>query len=317
MNHPSETKSPMTTLIQRYATLQAVVSMTQEELEDQLHAEVWRGDWQEVLRLLGLAREGVSRVAARECITRAVQTAPTEMVAALLERLPVEEYTERDAYTVDWSPTGEVCRRLKWEVSVQGTLVMHAVAKDRPDVLELLLNRGYDVNCASARAAAALLQDFGTNTVGYGQDYCPFHAYTVRPESCVELHKWDTGPEDIPPMAWEGATPLALAVLLGHAGCARILVERGAWLEEAPYVSAAMYLFWRCGDPSYQAARAAVLEAGDQARHRPVLWAVGETCSIRQLQAVLEGWEYSTEELTQAARRMVLALRYQRELWKT
>ena len=317
MSHTRETNSNMTTLIQRFATLQVVVSMTQEELEEQLHAEVWRNDWQEVIRLLGLAKGTVSRKAANECATLAVQKAGVEEVAAILNLLPAGEYTECDTYLVDWSPTGEIYRRLKWEVCVQGTLVMHAVAQNRPQVLNLLLERGYDVNCTSTASAAALLQDHYENISGYGRDYVPFHPYMARPESCVQLRKWDTTPDDVCPLEWEGATPLSLAILLGHAECARILVEHGAWLEEAPSVSAAMYLFWREKDPVYQAARQVVLSAGDHARHRPVLWAVGETCSPQQLKTVLEAWDYSQQELAYAARRMVLSLRHQRDLWKT
>lgn len=317
MNGTRETNPNMEALVQRLATLQATVSMTQEELEDQLHAEVWRSDWQEVIRLLELARGSVSRKAANECAILAVQKAPLEVVGKLLELLPEGEYTEREAYLVDWSPTGEICRRLKWDVFVQGTLVMHAVAQNRPDVLELLLHHGYDVNCASITSAASLLQDFSEQISGYGRDFIPFHAYMARPESRIALRKWDADPDSILPMNWEGATPLSLAVLLGHAECARILVEHGAWLEEAPSVSAAMYLFWREKDPAYQAARAVVLAAGDHARHRPVLWAAGETCSPQQLKAVLDAWDYDLPELTCAARRMVLSLRHQRDLWKT
>jgi len=317
MSGTRETNPNMTTLIQRFATLQVAVSMTQEELEDQLHAEVWRGDWQEVIRLLELARGAVSRGAANECAVLAVQKASVEEVAVILDLLPAGEYTECDTYFVDWSPTGETNRRLKWEVNVQGTLLMHAAAKNRPDVLRLLLDLGYDVNCASFASAAALMQDHYESISGYGRDFIPFHPWMARPENRVQLRKWDADPDSNHPLNWEGATPLALAVLLGHAECARVLAEHGAWLEEAPSVSAAMYLFWRERDAAWQAARQVVLETGDHARHRPVLWAAGETCSPRQLKAVLEAWDYDQQELTCAARRIVVGLRHQRGLWKT
>jgi hypothetical protein len=216
MSHTRETNPNMTTLIQRFATLQVAVSMTREELEDQLHAEVWRSDWQEVIRLLGLAKGAVSRKAANECAILAVQKAGVEEISAILGLLPGGEHTGCDAYLIDWSPTGEVCRRLKWDICVQGTLVMHAVAQNRPDVVRLLLDHGYDVNCASSASAAALLQDYYENIAGYGRDFVPFHPYMARPESCVRLRKWDTTPDDICPVDWEGATPLALAILLGQ-----------------------------------------------------------------------------------------------------
>lgn len=317
MDHTRETNPNMTALMQRIVTLQATVSMTQEELEDLLHTEVWRSDWQEVIRLLRLTKGTVSRKAANECATLAVQKAGVEEVSAILDLLPDGEYTECDTYLVDWSPTGETGRLFKWEVSVQGTLLMHAVAKNRLDVVQQLLERGCDVNCASSASAAALLQDHYENISGYGRDYIPFHPYMARPENYVQLRKWDADPDGGEVLNWEGATPLSLAIMMGHAECARILVEHGAWLEEAPSVSAAMYLFWREQDPAYQAAREVVLAAGDHSRHRPVLWAVGETCSPRQLKTVLEAWDYFPQELTLAAHRMVVSLRHQRDLWKT
>ena len=316
MSHTRETNSNLTTLVQRMATLQVATPLTQEELEDQLHTEVWRSDWQEVIRLLSVAKGGVSRKAANECAILAVQKAGVEEISAILGLLPGGEHTGCDAYLIDWSPTGEVCRRLKWDICVQGTLVMHAVAQNRPDVVRLLLDHGYDVNCASSASAAALLQDYYENIAGYGRNFVPFHPYMARPESCVQLRKWDTTPDDICPVDWEGATPLALAILLGHAECARVLVKHGAWLEEAPSVSAAMYLFWREQDAVYQETRSVVLGAGDHARHRPVLWSAGETCSPRQLKAILDTWDYSQQELTDAARCMILGLRHQRDLWE-
>lgn len=312
----SETKASVTTLMQRWDTLKVVVSMTQEELEDQLHHEVWRSDWEAVLELLRIARDGVSRARANECLTLAVQKAPVEVVAAMLELLPQEEYCECDTYYVDWSPTEEICRRLKWELNVQGTMLMHAVAANRPEVVQLLLDHGYDVNCASEASAEALMKDYYISICNYGRDFLPFHPYTTRPESRVRLQKWDTLPDDTAPVTWEGATPLALAVLMGHEACARVLVERGAWLEEAPSVSAAMYLFWREKDPAYQATRAVVLQEADHARHRPVLWAAGQTCSPQQLKRILEAWDYTPRELVRAARCMMVELNHQRDLWK-
>lgn len=317
MSSTRETNPNMTTLMQRFATLQVAVSMTQEELEDQLHAEVWRSDWQEVIRLLEAAKGAVSRKAANECAVLAVQKASVGEVSAILNLLPAGEYTECDTYLVDWSPTGETGRLFRWEVSVQGTLLMHAVAKNRPVVVRLLLNRGYDVNCASSISAAALIQDHYEAVSGYGRDFVPFHPYMARPENYVQLRKWDADPDGGEVLEWAGGTPLSLAIMLGHAECARMLVEHGAWLEEAPSVSAAMYLFWREKDADYQAAREVVLAAGDHTRHRPVLWAVGETCSPQQLKTVLEAWDYTQQELACAARRMVVSLRHQRDLWKT
>ena len=115
-------------------------------------------------------------------------------------------------------------------------------------------------------------------------------------------------------MELDGATPLALAVLMGHQACARILLEHGAWREEAPGVSQVLWMAWRQQDEAYQATRALVLGWGQP--QRPGLWALCRTCTPGQLKTVLETYTYSREELSFAARSMLVAFSHQRELWR-
>ena len=55
----------------------------------------------EVIRLLGVAKGGVSRKAANECAILAVQKAGVEEISAILGLLPGGEHTGCDAYLID------------------------------------------------------------------------------------------------------------------------------------------------------------------------------------------------------------------------
>lgn len=309
-------KDPFEELLEFCQTLTEPPTPTQEELEEKIREEARYEDWDEVLGLLKQLSGPISRAAARECLICAVRSAPPEVFADLLDHLPREEYAGKDTYYVKWSPTGEVYRRHYWEVSVQGTLVVHAAAANKPKHLAALLERGQDANSASPAATTALLNDCGEDVVRYQTGGPPFHPFTARPESRLCLRRWDADPDDIPPLDMEGATPLAAALLFGHGECARLLVEYGAWLQESPGVSQAMWLAWREKEEAYQAARSHVFARDGAAAHRPVLWALGRTCSPRQLKQVLETWTYSREELSCAARRMLVDFEYQDTLWK-
>lgn len=315
MNHTGESNAFLRALMERCAELQADTPPMQWELEKQICTEARQGNWEAVLQLLERTENDVSRETANVCLALAITEVSTEQFRRLLELLPQEEYTGCGVYGVVWCPTGEVFLHQQWKVHVQGTMLMHAVALNRPDLVKILLERGYDVNCASDGAAAALMTDFENYASGWGRDANPYYPYTACPQSRVKVQKNPENRLELPFLQLEGATPLALAVLMGHAECARILTKRGAWLEESPPVSAAMYLPWRESDPGYLAACAVVRETGDRARHRPVLWAMVEHCSVRQLKTAVEIWDYTPQEMIQAARRMVLTLRFRKALW--
>ena len=313
MPNEGNTEAAFAALLERCREVTNGAPLTREEMEEQLHTEVWRNDWDEVLRLLDWFPGSVSRKAAGECLSRAVHTASPGVFTALLDRLPCGEYAGNWICPAQWVPNGSTRRHYRWEVQVQGTLVMLAAAENRPEHLAALLERGHDVNSASPAAAGALLEAHGCGIIRYGPDFVPFHPFTARPESCLFLRRHNDEPEDIPPLGIEGATPLAAAVLFGNRECARLLMEHGAWLVESPGVSQSMWVWWRQKDETYRAVREEMLA---RSREKPVLWALGSTCSPRQLSWVLETWSYSQEELSTAARRMLLDFRYQDSFWQ-
>ena len=313
MRNEGKTGKALAALLGRYRELSEDAPLTREELEERLHGEVWRGDWDEVLRLLEQFPGNVSREAAGECLCRAVEGAPPEVFEKLLDRLPRGEYAGSWDFPAPWAPNGSARRRYRWEIRVQGTLVLLAAAENRPEHLAALLARGYDVNSASPAAASALMEKFEAGIVLFGSDFSPFQPFTARPVSSLWLQRHNDEPEDIPPLQIDGATPLAAAVLFGSRACARLLVKHGAWLLESPGVSQAMWLAWRERNVDYRAAREEVLA---RSREKPVLWALGRTCSPHQLHEVLETWTYSREELSAAARRMLMDFQEQSRLWK-
>lgn len=300
-------------LMERCQELMEDALLTREGMEEQLHMEVWRNDWEAVLRLLDGFPGTVSRKAAGECLSRAVHTAPPEVFTALLDRLPCGEYGGKWACPAPWVPNDSARRHCRWEVQIQGTLVMLAAAANKPEHLAALLERGHDVNSASPAAAGALLEAHGCGIIRYGPDFVPFLPFTARPESCLCLRRRGDSPEDVSPLGIEGATPLAAAVLLGSRECAQLLMEHGAWLAESPGVSQVMFLRWREKDENHRSVLGDVLA---RSREKPVLRVLVCTCSPHRLRRVLETWTYSREELSTAARRMLVAFRYQDGFWQ-
>lgn len=271
------------------------------------------GRWEDVLTMLDSAGGRLPDADATQCVLYGIHSAPPERFAALLDRLPGVEYVECETYSSSWNPGNR--SEDHWEIVVRGTAVMHAVAENKPEHLELLLERRHDVNAASPWAAAALMGYRGTDTVTWGEDFIPFQPYTARPESVVRLESIYDGPDGLAPLELEGATPLALALLMGHPDCARVLVEHGAWLEESPGVSQTMWLFGREEDVLYQQARRQVLSR--PVAHRPVLHAVGKTCSPAQLEQLLKTHSYSRQEMIRAARAMLQIHSVQEEFWQS
>ena len=115
MRNEGKTGKALAALLGRYRDLSEDAPLTREELEDRLHGEVWRGDWDEVLRLLEQFPGNVSREAAGECLCRAVEGAPPEVFEKLLDhpRITVltgvaakERLTFADEILLDGEPFG-------------------------------------------------------------------------------------------------------------------------------------------------------------------------------------------------------------------
>lgn len=301
----------MAALLERYQEM--VENPDQEDLEREIYVEAWQGNWQEALRLLRLLPGPVTRETAGVYLFQALCSAPPQTFAELLDWLPHGEYTGQDTVPAPWMPGNGRRRHHRWEVRIQGTLTLLAAAKNRPAHLAILLERGYDVNCASLAAAAALEGAFGCETDHYGPDFAPYHPFTARVESRLFVMRHDGDAQDIPPLELEGATPLAAAILFGHGECARVLMEHGAWRMESPSVSRAMWLAWREKDETYRTVRDEVVA---RSGGRPVLWALCPTCSPSQLDSVLRTWAFPREEMVAAARKMLVAFPFQNDLWQ-
>ena len=155
MAHETERASPLASLVQRVTIWNTAAVVENEELEQRIDEEAQQGNWEEVLRLLQLTEKNVSRESAADCLIRAIHTASAQQFTAILEQMPEVEYAGCAIYGVSWIPLDQMERHLKWVVNVAGTLVMHAVASNRTDLLRILLDRGCDVNCVSPAAATA------------------------------------------------------------------------------------------------------------------------------------------------------------------
>ena len=263
-----------------------------------------REDVQEVLFLVETADEPISRDLARRCLTECMKNATPAEYAALLDSLPEGEYAGGCNPEVDWEPPK------KWMADkvilhVSGTLVSLAVAHNRPEILRMLLARGHDVNCASFAATSALVNYAATALSGIpaGQTV-PCSAAHVDISGVMHYR----GSAFLPGMRRDSLTPLAVAILMGHEECARILLAHGAWTAENAGVGWAMNVAWREKDECYQATREAVVSYGDAATYRPVLDAMLDS-SAAQFRAVLKKHSYSVEEYEQMLKGMFPGVR--------
>ena len=127
----------------------------------------------------------------------------------------------------------------------------------------------------------------------------PGEPYSARQESMLRVTE-AMGEEQVycDRYAFWGVTPLAAAVACGRTGCARLLMARGAWREEAPSVTRALMTRDREGDKRYQTCRRAVLTEGGGPRPM-ALWAAVHICSPEQLEE-LRRCRYSPEQLEEA-----------------
>ena len=188
--------------------------------------------------------------------------------------------------TEEW---GTVIIRPPWHPLLQcggfhvtGTLPFLAVALQRTDMLEMLLDMGFSP-----------------------QPRCnPF--YPVPKDSTLLPIFGNTSRADYPhrgspehPLFWD-LSPLALAILLGQSDAAALLLRHGADTEaNSGAVSWAMHLGFRQDDPAYRRARETVLAHGDPASHRPRLAALTRS-NLDQLREVLKTYRYDARDCCSA-----------------
>ena len=274
-------------------------------LDQVVQAALIHHDWDTVLDHLDRQPPEAYWVLAGCCLRFAMEES-LETFRHCLNRLPPREYAVVDAMTSPWQDPNRPKRAPRWQVKLQGSLVLYAAAKGRAEHLKLLLERGHDVNGASPEASRALMERFGEHICGYGEEFLPFHPWSARPESLLQGRS--DGEEDIigsePAVMLhaEGVTPLAAAVFFGQPECVEILLRHGAWREEAPSVSLMLMLPFRESDTAYQQARRLVLDHQPESGPRPLaLWAGIRGCTAEGLEEELRRCDYPAHTIAQAA----------------
>lgn len=264
------------------------VDTDDHQLEWQMISAIENHDIPGVVELVENAREPISRKMAGRCLVECMKDATLAEYAVLLACLPEGEYAGTSSMDVDWRlPKNNPAD--SYTVQITGTLVSHAVAWDRQDILGMLMNRGHDVDGTSFSATSAMVSGMR----GFGRQW-ECNLSEVRIFGKMQYPGggcWGN-------WAYSSLTPLALAVLLGHEDCARILLEHGAAVGENPGVSRMMNLAWREKDKRYQAARTAVLSYENVLCCRPVLSELTES-SRKRFRWVLRRYSYTPEEYAQ------------------
>ena len=270
------------------------------DFSDRICDAVDKGYISRTLKLLESEPEKIEWWMAERCLIGHMRHAIVAQYEKLLSLFPEGEHSGSCDLFLQWS-----CPRY-WKadplkISVCGTLVSLAVAFDRPDILKLLLEKGHDVNAASfsshstmLRSDCMILDHYHSNEEEYMPCLaCGINLRVVDREKTPAQIFFEGGEQTL--VLKDAVSPLALAVLMGHADCARILLEHGAWMEKTSSVSWAMNLSWRECDETYRAAREIVSRWGGPVDHRPVLSAMTD-CSVEQFHSVLSTYSFERKE---------------------
>lgn len=255
------------------------------------------GDWDRVFALLDEMKRPMDRGAAGQCLEWALHRAPWQTFDRLLDRLPGGEYAGKIVIRGLSTNRGD-----NDAMEACGTLVLLAAACGKTEKLRCLLDHGWDVNSASLDAARSLRAQISGLYVSKNIFAPPAEPYSARRESILRFLS-ESEEEDEPRMhvyyALPGATPLAAAVICGQTDCARLLMDYGAWREEANSVARVLMMRLREEDAQYQACREAVLSYGETP-HPMELRAVIHICTPEQLQAELFRCRYCDEAIAEA-----------------
>lgn len=271
------------------------------EAERELYLAVKRGDLLETARILRQAREPLPQDLAAVCLTKGLFACP-ELFARLLEWCPEREYAGEVLVKI-W-PWRSPADAVDWKL--QGTLVTLAAALNKTQHLQMLLERGMDVNSASLAAITALLTLDQARGCGYGESHgFPFPGKNAGIDSWLKVGSSYPSREISACLEICGVTPLAAAVTFGAVECVELLLKRpGIWLTECLSVSAALLLPFREWCDSYREAcrlvRTHGMENGQE--RRLTLWAAAQNCTTQQLREELARHTYTEEELALAAR---------------
>lgn len=259
--------------------------------EERILACAGCGEWDKVLILLREMDRPIQPDAAELCLAYALQTATEEMFRKLMYLLPEGDYAGK-AILRDVIP--------EHDVEVEGSLVMLAAAQGRAAQLTCLLDAGCDVNSATPDAAERLMRASRNMDPMQRSATERYEPYSARYESVLRLRpKMETFGFHMMHQVYSGATPLAAALLCGQTECARILMERGAWREEAPSVARVLTMRGREADMAFQSCREAVLTYGDGPRPL-ALWAVVRQIPEEDLELELRRCPYSEKAIIDA-----------------
>lgn len=293
-----ETEDPLDGLVERWDELTNFFGQTNGwgnyGVDAQLNAALGAGDIGKVVDLVENAQDEISREMAGRCLAESIKDATPADYATLLCCLPEGEYAGCCFVDVDWRvPNNSLVDRIQLQIT--GTLVSLAVAWNRPDILEMLLRKGHDVDGASFAASSALVHFTKGSMLGF--QIRQKENRTISSVLFNGVMRYTEG-GFLGDWLYPSVTPLALAILMGHEKCARILLDYGACVENEHGVSRMMNLVWREKDAQYMAVREAVLSHKKAARYRPVLSELTES-SRKQFRMALRGYSYTREDYVQ------------------
>lgn len=266
-------------------------SMQEKEREEAILAAACNQDWNTVLTMVEEPERLMDRDAAELCLKYALKSAPVAVFDRLLDLLPKGDY-------VGSAIVKNVFRG--HHVKAEGTLVLLAAAQGKTEHLQCLLAHGWDVNSASPDAACRLVKRSANMDPYHRAAVTKHEPYSARFESSLRVFQADEDEFFPSPLHrfYSGATPLAAAILCGRQACARILMDHGAWREEAPSVSRVLMMRGE-EDEAFQACCEAVRTYGD-GPHPMALWAVIRNVPEAELEREMQRCAYSDEAIAKA-----------------
>ena len=215
------------------------------EEEETLLSALEQKDEAEAGRLLDAFAEPISDPCAHIALRMALDC-PAKLFRRVLERCPPGEYTELYAWR------GE---RHETTIRARGSFLLLAAAKNRPQHVRVLLERGYDCNGAGIGLDWRLQ---AARTIN-GDAVPPYDRYCA---ACGNRLDVDRGQD-----TWSVscATPLTAALLCGSLDAAQVLLDwPGVWRAESSVVCRAAVLVLEKADmwlfsPEQQAAQQEIL----------------------------------------------------------
>lgn len=260
--------------------------------EDKLHAAVAAKNYPAAYSALRRLEKPLSGKQAGECLAIALSRTP-RLFREILAHCQPGEYVQYDRL-----PHPE---QDGLYLHIKGTILTLAAARDKPRHMELLLEKGWDVNSAAPASAQAVY------------DYCGDMPFLAPSDNSI-LCSGQTDPSD-GPVSWtiSHPTPLAAAMVCGSKSAVRALLRRGGVkkLEHTAVCRAAVAALHGSKEQRECLSLALGLRSGADdpdgmarellGRHMPCVAAVADLCTPEELALCLEGANCRREELYAAA----------------